>query len=186
MILVNELPRQYAGEALKRSPHEILVKLPSVLRDFLAYGEGADKTTDELLRDGGVLGRYKALWAARARLYNIAQLAEQIAEGKESPYSLIYEPIDALVIDWIDSDGRIRPSVDLFAEATAGLPARKIRICKICQRIFWAARKDAQQCGDPKCKSAWGSRLSRTPEMRKIYYAARKRKRKRAKPAPKR
>ena len=59
-------------------------------------------------------------------------------------------------------------------EALRTLKLSRLRECEICKKIFFARRFDARQCGDPKCKSAWSSKLQRNPELKEKYYLNRK------------
>lgn len=44
--------------------------------------------------------------------------------------------------------------------------ANKVRECLVCGILFWAHRKDAQQCGNLRCKSTLASRLMRERQKR--------------------
>ena len=195
--LVNLLPKEYLAESLNHSESRLAVLngLAQPLREYLALGDvDSDRTFDEMLVQGGIVGRYKSLWSAGARLRNIARMAESLTIPGSAETSAVFKiDIDNPVRDWIDDQGLVRSSKDWFAEATDGVRADKIRECKVCGKIFWAGRKDARQCGDPACKSTWATKLSRDPELRQRYYitrqvkeALKERKARRAKPAPKR
>jgi hypothetical protein len=193
---VNMLPEEYLGDALnlRETRKAAFQVMPRTLADYIALGDSDFPTTDEMLAEGGIVGRYKALWIARGRLRNIARMAEGLATGESDDTSTVFViDIDYTVRDWIDDEGLIHSSKDNFAEAIDGIPARKIRVCKVCEKMFWAGRHDARQCGDPQCKSTWSSRLDRDPELRKKYYvnrlraeAARELEQKRAQTARKR
>jgi hypothetical protein len=170
-------------EALK------MKKLSPALLDYVTLGLKDSRTTlHGMIRDGGVVGRYENIWTANIRLHNLAKLAQ--AQGRPNfERSNLWRLFDrSYVLDEIDANGIVKVSTDLFAEAMAEEPieATRIRECAICNRIFFAGRIDAWQCGDPKCKSALSSRLNRNPELRKLYNKARRTKRRKLNSAQKR
>ena len=155
-------------------------KLSPALLDYVTLGlQEGGITANRMIKDGGVSGRYENIWTANIRLHNIAKLAQ--AEGRlNSERSILWRQLGAFyVLDEIDEKGIVRVSKDLFAEAMDEEPieAARIRECAICNRVFFAGRIDARQCGDPKCKSALSSRLNRNPDLRKLYNKARRTKR---------
>jgi hypothetical protein len=54
----------------------------------------------------------------------------------------------------------------LFEVALKGVPPERLRICPICQSIFWAARHDARACSK-KCNSVRRVRILRRKEKEK-------------------
>src|SRR5262245_49741457 len=57
----------------------------------------------------------------------------------------------------IDSDGRILP-VDFVLSALRGVEARRLRECRVCQKIFWASRLD-RKGGPYGCSSQCNNTL---------------------------
>jgi len=172
----------YFGVILARRIFEELKikRVSPFVLDYVCHGlEEGGLTSNRMMKDGGVVGRYENLWNARMRLHSIAR----IAKGKDPQHAersiLWKEPVPLPVLDEIDGRGIVKVSKDLFTEAMDEEPIEAVRIreCAICTRIFFAGRIDAYQCGDPKCKSALSSRLNRNPELRKLYNKARRVKR---------
>jgi hypothetical protein len=164
-------------------------KVSPFLLDYVAVGvEEGGLTSNRMMKDGGVVGRYENLWNARVRLHNMAQLAKVEDEQRSERSTLWREAVPLPVLDEIDERGIVRVSKDLFTEAMDEEPveAARIRECAVCNRIFFAGRIDARQCGDPKCKSALSSRLNRNPELRELYNKARRTKRRKLNGARKR
>lgn len=160
---------------------------PAVLDYVYLRIEEGSPTSNRMMKDGGIVGRYENLWNARIRLHNMARLAK-LQDARFQKSTLWSEPVPLPVLDEIDEQGIVRVSKDLFTEAMDEKPVEAVRIreCAICTRIFFAGRIDALQCGDPKCKSALSSRLNRNPELRALYNKARRTKRRKQNRAQKR
>jgi hypothetical protein len=52
----------------------------------------------------------------------------------------------------IDVEGLVRIRVDEFTEALEGIEAKRIRLCEVCKRIFWAGRI-TQKCCSNSCSN---------------------------------
>lgn len=133
----------------------------------------------------GAFRRYAKVWDAHEKLRGIARYSidpmERWKLWRLGKYATVTTSI------FIDEQGMVRERKSLFSEVIEGqdIESARIRECPICKRIFWAGRKDAQQCGAAKCKSALSSRLNRNPELRKLYNKARRTKRRKYKEAQK-
>jgi len=169
---------------------EHINSLPDMLTNYVGWGAGWSTrraargtgrlgSVNQLMSDGGVVGRYEKLWNASMRLRRIAQLAKAEPSMYAAKSLLYLDPVPLPVLDEIDEQGFVHVSRDLFTQAMDGedVEAARIRECLICKRLFWAGRIDAQQCGAARCKTALSSRLNRNPELRELYNKARRTKR---------
>jgi hypothetical protein len=147
-------------------------ELPYELRSFVESGEWKGVALDTTLNP---FERYSQVWNAYQLLHGIARVRREPAQRRSLyRFGQVY----------IDNDGIVRESKGLFScvlDATRdekrSMEAGRIRECPICTRVFWAGRDDAEQCGNPKCKSALSSQLKRNPKLRDMYNLARRRKR---------
>jgi hypothetical protein len=108
---------------------------------------------------------YEHFRIARLRLVGLARLNSLLEPLREKSVEL----------------GEARLVSNLLGEPTTGVEAARIRECKVCERIYWAGRLDAWQCGSRKCKSQLSTKLWR--ERKEQYQQARMKKRAKAKSA---
>lgn len=107
--------------------------------------------------------RYFSVWTWREILRKLVHKEHELIVGIE--VVLIFDKQGQGTLD----DRLIQIITDKKVDKT------RIRECEVCKRIFWAKRKDAEQCGSAKCKSTLSTRLWR--ERRRLYNNARKKKR---------
>jgi hypothetical protein len=67
----------------------------------------------------------------------------------------------------LDNEGRICIKSDKIVEALNGVYLKRIRICEICNRIFWANRKDSKTCSKP-CLNNYQQRQFRSKNKEEI------------------
>jgi hypothetical protein len=99
-----------------------------------------------------VMAAYTRLQATRELLRAIAQ-----RKGTKVPPTLMQ------IVPVINDRGRIHFSIGDVIDPLEGIEADRIRQCPICEKIFWAARRD-QCCCERKC-----ARTLRTRRWRRRY-----------------
>jgi hypothetical protein len=125
----------------------------------------------------GAFRRYAEVWDAFEQLHGIAKAATDARQRwnliKLGRHASIFPSVQ------IDREGILRERRSLFSIVIGSnkIEARRIKECPVCERIFWAGRVDAGQCGAAKCKSTLSSRLYRLPQRRELYNKARRKKR---------
>ena len=96
-------------------------------------------------------------------------------------------PVNILIEARLELDEKSRARLgyyDQFAVSIQGLDLTYLRECPICRHIFFAKKSNQPTCGDPKHAATYRKRQER--ENRKTRQELAKRKKKRAKTAPKR
>lgn len=128
---------------------------------------------------GPAADRYEMMRAWYVNLYRLALAglgdSTTLITSEERSIQLIGPPLTAAT-----RDGLVTFESDGFIEAFSTVPASRIRLCKICGRVFWAARKDMKGC-TKACANALRARNWRentTAEARDVYNKARRNKRK--------
>jgi hypothetical protein len=71
--------------------------------------------------------------------------------------------LESLVFAKTDDKGRLHVEHTRLLQAIEGVEISRIRLCKICRKIFWAGRAD-KACCSPKCAG-----VSRTRKWRERY-----------------
>jgi hypothetical protein len=71
--------------------------------------------------------------------------------------------LESLVFAKIDGKGRLHVEHTRLLQAIEGVEISRVRLCKICRRIFWAGRTD-KDCCSPKCTG-----VNRTRKWRERY-----------------
>lgn len=127
--------------------------LPPQFRDYLLTEPTPDNFY-ESLHEGGSLGRYETFWDARECLRFLAQKAQA---GHPIEYVLISVKGSLIPTTYritVDPHGKTQTqtsiSISLVDEALKDADATRICECQICNRIFWAGRKD-QKCCSKRC-----------------------------------
>ena len=137
------------------------------------------RTQDELIKRMGpipgfsqevrphILERWKksptfkaSVWASQlAELERASQTLADIAArnrpGKDEEPSFIQCKARLVV----DASGRLALR-DALLEALIGIPAERIRLCAICDAIFWAPRANSECC-NTRCRKVYNQRNSR-------------------------
>lgn len=77
----------------------------------------------------------------------------------------------------VNSEGKINFTLPKWANVLQGLEINRLRTCEVCNKFFWAERKDAYACGTPHAKVRY-MRLARQnwKEKGDQYVKARKKK----------
>lgn len=172
--------------------------------DFLVekgyYGEEWSKSQEEendnyedgmRLSDKFYLSEYFAKYRAFIRLekirdfiHGLADLAEQLGNNKNSFRVDLFDHLPKKIVEEvratdikINEQGEIHFSVSKWAEVIQGVDISRIRRCEVCQKIFWAKRKDAFACSLKHAKTRQ-MRLLRANWKDKgdLYLKARKKK----------
>lgn len=127
--------------------------LPPDFRDYLLKEPTPDNFL-EALHEGGILGRYETFWDARECLRLLAQKAQEGHPTKHVMVSVKGSLIPTTYHIEVDPHGKAQTqtsiSISQVDEAINGVDATRIRECQVCNRIFWAGRKD-QKCCSKKC-----------------------------------
>ncbi len=65
------------------------------------------------------------------------------------------------------AEGKITFAANRLVRALQGVDAKRMRICPICQNIFWARRIEAQTCSKRKCSNNFHQRKRRIKDYEK-------------------
>ena len=71
-----------------------------------------------------------------------------------------------------DGNGNIRPMLTEFAQVFLDydVPFVRIRLCPICDEIFWARRLDAKTCGKKSCAEKLSKQTARAQKFDKVLH----------------
>ncbi|MBI3895099.1 MAG: hypothetical protein HY313_04130 [Acidobacteria bacterium] len=148
---------------------------PTLSRVLLGPGRGAPITVKEV-RDSWVhfvkqfpvpvrkyLGPIRADTIQRAKwsynsLVQAGEVLRFIAQGNQTKSLLEngkYLPMGTFVK--VDEGGRIEFQKNPTFSVLEGVEADRIRECLVCDKIFWAGRKD-KKCCSPRCLKVWHTR----------------------------
>lgn len=101
--------------------------------------------------------RYTFARSSRERLRIIAGFSSQEAA---QPRLHFHPALTGQAQIIVDEDGTLSVANDKFASAVDGVEARRIRLCEICKRIFWAGRIN-QPCCSTACAHSLRNRRYR-------------------------
>lgn len=75
----------------------------------------------------------------------------------------------------LDSKGNIRPRLSGFIEICSkyNIPFVRIRMCPVCNNIFWAKKLNAKTCGNDKCSDSLSQRSIREKKKNEINFKRR-------------
>ncbi|HEX8748499.1 MAG TPA: hypothetical protein VF717_15105 [Pyrinomonadaceae bacterium] len=108
-----------------------------------------------------VVDIYEKIKWIRENLYKLAKIGENVEAyvGKQLDVAL-----GVLFVEYayLDEHGKIRRQPDKFTEIMEGVEISRLRTCLVCQKLFWANRKDK------KCCSEMHSAVIRQRQSRKI------------------
>jgi hypothetical protein len=94
-----------------------------------------------------VVGIYERFKWVRENLYKLAKIGENVEEhvGKQLDVAL-----GVLFVEYayLDDNGKIRRQPDKFTETLEGVEISRLRTCLVCQKLFWANRKDKKCCSE--------------------------------------
>jgi hypothetical protein len=100
----------------------------------------SDNVEERIQKVVPVLQIIDYLFSMRDSLTKIAKAA--VCGGTLEPTQEMIEIFAAITI----KEGRIHPIYDRFYSALIGIEASRIRLCPICNFIFWAGRSDQSTC----------------------------------------
>ena len=162
VILEHEFPEQIQKEA--ELLRDEIGKLPNELQEFvgncpLPCRLPPDYTPADL--DATVSAEMQRDKASRKYRYLLEgkQMLTHIAEGQ---WLENIGPFRMLASNWlsVDANGLIELQTPPLLECVQGVEAQRIRKCPVCEKIFWAERKDQQGCSVP-CSHALRNRKYR-------------------------
>lgn len=91
------------------------------------------------------IGIYANIKNDRDNFVKFAQALDDIRKGKREKSDL--ERFTTVIIPYISDSNKIEmQSNTFFLEGVKGIDADRLRICEICNEIFWAKRKDSETC----------------------------------------
>jgi len=114
-------------------------------------------------REGGIdpLAKLTALLAARDAFYAIAKSESGVV--KDLPL-----PVDKAAALYIEA-GVIKVSLAPFLRVLDGIEARRIRLCPVCEKLFWAGRVDKVGCTEECSRVLRQRRLRENRRYKKAH-----------------
>lgn len=124
---------------------------------------------DELIDEFEILDRYNDFIYYRRKLRFVAQEASyyQKTERRRISVSSVYQPELFTTSFEIGKDGRITFQNDKVIKALEGIDIKRLRICEVCNRIFWANRLEKLGCSD-RCNQTLRTRRKRTSDKNRF------------------
>src|ERR1022692_535599 len=153
MVLVNEIPAEGMPDTTKplyevgvhgdlnRAISEIrgsIARLPKALRDFVGKVEQATLPT--------IHDRCLLLRDAQGIIRELAQLDKRLMTGRVVPLGTVD------LVMHTDANGRIEFAPSVLGSALKGKEIGRIRLCPVCDGVFWAHRKDQPCCSTVHAK----------------------------------
>ncbi len=118
----------------------------------------------------------------RGWFINLYKLANYLSDSKEiDPRFAVSQILDGLSFAARIGNGSVKFQSDGFIEAFTDVKVERIRLCRVCGRVFWAGRIDMIGCTE-ECAGVLRTRRWRektTSEQRRVYNDARAKKRRR-------
>lgn len=145
-------------KAVKESLHLVqaiehgISGLPEPFKKYVEF-ESLKQRNEDALIPYRILYKYNFVKNARENFFKIISYAER----GEFPSLPVFGVKTNLRIS---SDGLIEIERDEFLRAIEDVEAKRLRLCEICGRIFWAGRLD-QQCCSSACAHALRNRRYR-------------------------
>lgn len=124
---------------------------------------------DELIDEFEILDRYKDFIYYRQKIRFVAQEASyfQKTGRRKISVSSVYQPELFTTSFEIGKDGKITFQTDKVIRALEGIDIKRLRICEVCNRIFWANRLEKIGCSD-KCNQTLRTRRKRTKDKNRF------------------
>jgi hypothetical protein len=128
-----------------------LSTLPEIIAEHLRSFEPFFSSKQKYLE---ISRRYQELLRARGQLFSLAETT-MYRFTKENNYELksyfywvepYLEPVQLQTEVQIEANGTARFQKGLFADAIDGVDTRRIRLCNVCEQLFWAKRLDQVFC----------------------------------------
>lgn len=116
----------------------------------------------ELFEPFDIWDRYKDFIEYRQKIRFAAREAVDYRKRgrRRITFSSIYNPETFKTSFSITKEGLISLKDDILFKALEGIAARRLRICEVCERIFWANRLDKEGCSG-RCNQTLRSRRKR-------------------------
>lgn len=148
-----------------------LSTLPEIIAQHLLNFERFDGLKQKYLE---ISRRYQELFRTGGQLFSLAGVA-QLRFTKENNYQLesyfywnepYFEPVQLETELRIEANGTAYFQKSLFADVIDGADVRRIRLCEVCENLFWAKRLDQVFCS----KACSGlQRIQRWREKSTVY-----------------
>ena len=110
-------------------------------------------TTDDIFPpDVGLafIGGYVNLKSDIDNLTDFARALNDVRKGRRTSSSIKSERFSATLVPAISENGKVKIRMTTsFFDAVDEIAADRLRICEICNRIFWAKREESETCSSP-------------------------------------
>ena len=112
------------------------------------------------------VGNYVNIKSDRDNFIKFARVLNEIRKGDREKSH--FERFEMMAVPYITEDNKIEvTSNTAFFEIIRGIEADRLRVCEVCNRIFWAKRKDAETCS-PNCLNVLRQRRFRQQNKEQV------------------
>ena len=139
---------------LARACRRVSEKLSAAARKIV----GSPKEFDEFRRNYTFLVSGRSVVTELARQYRSRTASRGLLTAHEERFSA---NLEILIVE--NENGKLELLTDRLSRALIGLPVDRIRMCAVCDRLFWARRVNSECCGE-SCRKTYNQRNSRTSQ----------------------
>ena len=154
------LPKKF-NDYLNESVSRLCQK--QILEPSSEYSPQLTDTHKQILEDAyknGVLkGLYVSFYEQRKSAMNFIAGVNRLQRG-EPIGDLNNELMIMTAVDLIKIGGKVKANLTGFASVIGKFEAERLRVCEICNRLFWAKRRESKTCS-AKCYNNYRQRLYR-------------------------
>jgi hypothetical protein len=145
LLTRSHYPHLQGYDFLQASFARCLEDLPKELKTFVSTGKLVPTVVDSSFNNSIVvqIQRYEDFRLSSLKLIRLAHLAKHF--GDSHALRVISEDFASTYVLRVDENGIVYAS-DSFLEVINGVMLDRIRCCEICERVFWAYRKDSFTC----------------------------------------
>jgi predicted nucleic acid-binding Zn ribbon protein len=112
------------------------------------------------------IGNYINIKSDRDNFIKFARALNEIRKGDREKSQ--FERFEMMAMPYISEDNKIEiMSNTFFPEVIRGIEADRLRLCEVCDHIFWAKRKDAETCS-PNCLNVLRQRRFRQQNKEQV------------------